>query len=47
MRVLDGTIVELEGVRFGGAMSWYHSAYAKKNKAKLGAMQASYQFTHP
>ncbi len=44
MIVLDGSVVEIEGVKFGGAMGWYHSAYAKKNKAKLGAMQASYHY---
>lgn len=44
MRVLDGTVVDIEGVRFGGAMGWYHSAYAHKNRAKLGAMQASYHY---
>lgn len=30
MIVLDGTIAEIEGMKFGGAMGWYHSAYAKK-----------------
>lgn len=30
MIVLDGTVVKIEGVHFGGAMGWYHSAYAKK-----------------
>ena len=44
MLVLDGTVVEIEGVRFGGAMGWYHSAYAHKNRAKLGAMQASHYY---
>lgn len=44
MIVLDGSVVELEGVRFGGAMGWYNSAYVHKNKSKLGAMQASYYY---
>jgi len=30
MIVLDGTVAEIEGVYFGGAMGWYHSAYAKQ-----------------
>jgi len=44
MIVLDGTVAELEGVRFGGAMGWYHSDYVHKNKTKLGAMQASHYY---
>ena len=28
--VLDGDIVEIEGIKFGGAKGWYHSAYVKK-----------------
>lgn len=44
MIVLDGTITEIEGIKFGGAMGWYHGAYAHKNKARLGAMQASYYY---
>lgn len=32
MIVLDGTIEEIEGIKFGGAMGWYHSAYAHQNQ---------------
>lgn len=33
--VLDGTIVALDGVKFGGAMGWYNNAYIVKNRANL------------
>lgn len=33
--VLDGTVVEIDGVRFGGAMGWYDGAWAKKHFKKL------------
>lgn len=38
--VLDGTVVELEGIKFGGAMGWYNSAYAHKNKHSLRMLQS-------
>ena len=42
MIVLDGTVVELEGVRFGGAMGWYHSAYAKAHPAIIRLSEANH-----
>lgn len=33
--VLDGDITEIEGIRFGGAMGWYNSAYVTKNQDNL------------
>ena len=42
MIVLDGTVVELEGVRFGGAMGWYHSAYAKAHPAIVRLSEANH-----
>ncbi len=33
--VLDGNVVELEGIKFGGAMGWYNDAYIVKNRFSL------------
>lgn len=33
--VLDGTVVEIEGVKLGGAMGWYNNAYVVKNRTHL------------
>lgn len=38
--VLDGDIVEIEGIKFGGAMGWYHSAYVQKNKHSIHVIQS-------
>lgn len=45
MIVLDGTIEEIEGIKFGGAMGWYHSAYVLKNQRLLNEMQASHYYS--
>ncbi|MBP6498244.1 MAG: metallophosphoesterase [Campylobacteraceae bacterium] len=44
MIVLDGTIEEIEGIKFGGAMGWYHSAYVHKNQKLLREMQSAHYF---
>jgi DNA repair exonuclease SbcCD nuclease subunit len=35
MYCLDGEVIEIEGIRFGGADSWYDEGYVKKYYTKL------------
>lgn len=42
--VLDSDVVELEGIKFGGAMGWYNNAYVVKNKENLLGLQHIHHF---
>lgn len=35
IHILDGNVIEIEGIKFGGAMGWYDGKYYEANKDKI------------